>query len=193
MASLGLFGMLAALAWCAWSLVRVLIGPARKKALGRVGFSVLAFFGSALVMGSNLAPSTRVKQNGSVVATSTVQEAPKPEPQSTGSTPLGISSAQLVVSGRYQTSPTMVSLVVPDFTNGEESQVADLARAECHGASFCSVGIWTNADLAPRKLKMTDTEVAGRLGHYAHNSKTGLDRILWNCALSPHQNSECLP
>lgn len=62
-----------------------------------------------------------------------------------------------------------------------------------HGANFCSVGIWTDVDLAPRKLKMTDAEVAGRLGHYADNSKTGLDRILWNCAFSPHQDSDCLP
>lgn len=77
----------------------------------------------------------------------------------------------------------MVSLVVPGFSKGEENQVTDLARAECHGANFCSVGIWTNVDLAPRTLKMTDAEAAGRLGHYVHNSKTGLDRILWNCAL----------
>lgn len=185
--------MLAALAWCAWSLVRVLIGPARKKAIGRVGLSVLAFLGSALVMGWNLAPSPRVSSNAPEMAASTEQQAPTPASQSTGGTPAGSPSAQLAISGRYQTSPTMVSLVVAGFSKGQENQVADLARIECHGANFCSVGIWTNVDLAPRKLKMTDAEVAGRLGHYAHNAKTGLDRILWNCALSPHQDSDCLP
>lgn len=192
-AGLGFVGMLAALAWCAWCLVRVLIGPERKKALGRVGFSVLAFFGSALVMGWNLAPSTRVGPSAPAVATSIGKQASMPAPQSTVGTPAGSPSAQLAILGRYQTSPTMVSLVVAGFSKGQENQVADLARTECHGANFCSVGIWTNVDLAPRKLKMTDAEVAGRLGHYAHNSKTGLDRILWNCALSPHQDSDCLP
>lgn len=192
-AGLGFVGMLAALACCAWSLVRVLIGPARKKAIGRVGLSVLAFLGSALIMGWNLTPATRVSTSAPTVAASTEQQAPTPVPQSTGGTPAGSPPVQLAISGRYQTSPTMVSLVVAGFAKGEENQVADLARTECHGANFCSVGIWTNTDLAPRKLKMTDAEVAGRLGHYAHNSKTGLDRILWNCALSPHQDSDCLP
>jgi len=189
---LGLVGMLGTLAWCAWCLVRVLIGPARKKALARVGLSVLLFFGSALVMGWSLTPSARVGPTTQMAATSAEQQVPMPPAQSTDGAPAVPTSTQLAVSGRYQTSPTLVSLVVAGFATGEENQVADLARSECHGASFCSVGIWTNSDLAPRKLRMTDAEVTGRLGHYAHNSKTGLDRILWNCALSPHQQSECL-
>lgn len=192
-AGIGFVGMLAALGWCTWSLVRVIIGPARKKAIGRVGLSLLAFLVSALVMGWNLAPSARLNASAPELAVSTEQQEIARAPRPTVSTLAVPPPPELRISERFQVSPTMVSVVVAGFIHGEENRVAELARAECHAADFCSVGIWTDTDLAPRKLKMTDEQMAGRLGHYVHNSKTRLDHVLWNCKRYSHRASECLP
>lgn len=193
LAGLGFVGMLAALAWFAWCLVRVLIGPSRGKALGRAGIAVLVFIGSGAFAGWNLAPSPHVAAGDTQMTASTQQQAAIPAAQPAGTPPATQPLPRLAISGRYQTAPTLISLVVTGFEKGEEGEVEDFAQAECHGATFCSVGIWTSDELAPRKLKMTDSQVAARLVQYVHSPKTGIDRVLWNCALSPHNPRECLP
>lgn len=73
LAGLGVVGMLTALAWFAWCVVRVLLGPARLKALGRSGIAALAFFGSALFCG--LEPDRRAGRLGNRFASAFIDPA----------------------------------------------------------------------------------------------------------------------
>lgn len=196
--AIGLVALLAALAWCAWSIVRLVIGPSRAKAARNIGVSVVAFVLTAAVVGSTMrpvaGPSVTIEQPipASVVTSTTVvgeippSDVPIPMPRP-------VSRASISIVARYETTPTMKTLVIANLTPSNEAQLAILAAAECGSERFCSVGFWSDADLAPRKLKMTDLQVAGRIAQYAHSTKTGLNRLLWNCSARPHQSSECLP
>lgn len=207
LATIGLVAMLAAIVWLAGSLIRVLVGPARGRAAKHAGLAVVAFIAAAITTGSNLAPANRSILPGEGGAALEVETAAEASRTTLPVSPVAVSAneaapipfprpsfkSELSVIARYQTSHTMVSLVVAGFSAGLEGSVAALAKAECSGNLFCSVGIWTDDALAPRKLKMTDQQATARLGHYVYSPKTGIDRALWNCALLSRAPAECLP
>lgn len=87
----------------------------------------------------------------------------------------------LVVTARYQPAPTMTVIVVPGFMAGRELELAALARGECGSRPFCAVGVWTDDLAAPRRLKMSSSQVATRVAQFTTSTKTGLSRALWNC------------
>ena len=97
----------------------------------------------------------------------------------------------LVVTARYQPAPTMTVIVVPGFTAGRDLELAALARGECGSRPFCAVGVWTDDLAAPRRLKMSSSQVAARLAQFTTSTKTGLSRALWNCRVVSGV-SECL-
>lgn len=98
----------------------------------------------------------------------------------------------LTVQARYDPAPTFTALIVPDFTPGREAELADLARSVCVGRLFCTVGVWTVRAFAPTRLKLTEPQVSARIVQYAMNTRTGLDRVAWNCAMKLNDSRICL-
>lgn len=194
----GFGAMFGALLWCAWSIVRVLIGPRRMRAARNAGLSVAAFLMAAAFVGYNLPPRTppsgalpkstieAAAPTNRAIPTSPKTAAPIPLPRPAFDSPIS-------VVARYHPSKTMVSLVLDGYSQSKESQLVALAAAECAGSAFCSVGFWTDDNLAPRKLKMTNEQMAARVGQYVRSPSTGLERFLWNCERSKHSSEKCLP
>lgn len=100
-------------------------------------------------------------------------------------------SAPLTVASRYQPAPTMSVLVVQNFAPGREAELMAIAKTECAGRSFCSVGFWNDEGLAPRRLKMSARELDGRIVQFAVNSRTGLSNATWNCQLGVSVVGNC--
>lgn len=200
--TVGLVVMLGAVIWCLASLARVVVGPRRKAALGNSAKAVLIFFAGGIVVGlsgtetASRSTATPPVVEASTSTPSTVSEAPQPQTTVTAAgtaTALATPSTAVLphVTARYQTSNTLVSLVIADFTEEAHEELRAIAVRECAGASFCSVGFWTSDEMAPRTLKMTDETVASRLAHYVHSQKTGLDTLKWNCRVAAG-TKECL-
>lgn len=181
----GILAVLAAMACFAWSVVRILIGPARVRALKHAGFAVLTFLGACVFLGMNLAPADRrqpTQQSNSLGASApqTVEAA------SVTSTP------HLLVEATYHPAKTMVALVVSGFQEGLEPELETLIRSQCDGVSFCSVGVWTDDKSAPRKLKMTAAQSSARLAQYAFSSQDKVDRMIWNCQANTSTSGDCI-
>lgn len=124
-ATFGMILMLGALIWCLASLARIFIGPHRKIALIRSGQSVFVFFVGAIVVGTfgGQQQGRTPTPTGDAARTRTeTSTPPQPEPELTQFVPEPSSGASdqspiavPTVTARYQTSPTLVSLVVAGF------------------------------------------------------------------------------
>ncbi len=192
-AILGLILMLAAVVWCLASLTRVLIGPHRKLALVRSGQSVLVFFVGFIVVGifggrpqepAGNAATTAMQSPAALQLQEEIAEPVLPnvlQPETSELLP----SVVPTVAARYQTSPTLVSLVIVGIDAESAEELQHIAAAECAGADFCSIGFWTDDAMAPRTLRMSDQAVQARIAHYVHSRATGLNTLKWNCDLFP--------
>lgn len=127
----------------------------------------------------------------SIVVLSACSSVSPPSQSFGASTPAVSSSAPLTVVARYQPAPTLSVLVVPDFVAGREGELVALAKAECAGKSFCSVGFWANDGNAPRRVKMSDGQMNGRIVQFAINARTGLNKTTWNCRLATKVIGDC--
>lgn len=96
------------------------------------------------------------------------------------------------VAERYVLAPTFTALVVPAYTPGREFDLVNIAKSECSGKTFCSVAFWSDATLAPHKLKMSPVQATGRKAQFVFNSKTGLSRALWDCRTVTSIAGDCL-
>lgn len=198
--TIGMIIMLGAIIWCLACLTRVVIGPNRRTALTRSFKAVLVFFVGVIVVGisggqqqGRTAPTNDTARTEIEASTPAVPEPnlirPATEPLLAASTEP--STTAPVVSARYQTSPTLVSLVISNFRPNMAESLREIAIQECAGSDFCSIGFWSDDSIAPRTLRMSDEAVKGRLAHYAHNRATGLDTFKWNCEASPFADN-CL-
>ncbi len=199
--TIGMIIMLGAIIWCLACLARVVVGPNRKTALTRSFKAGLVFFVGVIVLGisggqqqgSTATPTNYTANTEIEASTPTV---PEPNPARPASELLLAASIEPpttapVVSARYQTSPTLISLVIANFRPDMAESLREIATQECAGSDFCSIGFWTEDSIAPRTLRMSDEAVKGRLAHYAHNRATGLDTFKWNCEASPFADN-CL-
>ena len=101
------------------------------------------------------------------------------------------SNLPLTVEARYEPAPTIAILVVPGFVAGREAELIALAKTECAGRAFCSVGFWASDATAPRRLKMSDQEMTSRIVQFAVNARTGLSKATWNCRLATQVIGDC--
>lgn len=194
-AIVGLLVMLGAVVWCLASLVHMAVGPNRGAALKRSGMAVALFVVGGIIVGSFGARSTA--PNPSTASNVTESEAGRPDAP-VGQAAAGplteavVSAATIapLVAAQYQTSPTLISLVITGATPFSPEALRQLATTACAGASFCSVGFWTDDALAPRFLRMTPEQESGRLAQYVHSARTGLDALNWNCGVD-QASSEC--
>lgn len=186
-ALIGAIAVLGALIWFAWCIVRMVIGPARGKALKHAGLAILVFIGGGMVMGiktpTTPKPSAPLEASAPNAATVLASTAPQTSPELLGS--------HLAISGTYQLAPTMTGLVISGYAAGDEADIEKLMRSQCNRLTFCAVGIWQNDDEAPRKLKMTDAQLKARLAQYVVSPKNKINRIVWNCDLVPEPTSSC--
>ena len=100
--------------------------------------------------------------------------------------------APLQATARYPLTPTFTALVVPAYRAGRETELANLAKLECSGRSFCAVGFWREDASAPRKLKMSPSQVAARSAQFVFSPIAGSSRSLWNCRETTSIAGQCL-
>ncbi|WP_298394206.1 cell wall hydrolase [Sphingobium sp.] len=66
------------------------------------------------------------------------------------------------------------------------------ARTFCAGRPQCRIMAWVAAD-APRELPLTLANLAAMRFSYIHDIQSGLQRALWNCAITPRAaKGECM-
>ena len=53
-----------------------------------------------------------------------------------------------------------------------------IAKKVCSNENICIVMFWSNKDLTPRSIPMTDEQMNSKTAHYNLNKNTGLDRLL---------------
>lgn len=98
----------------------------------------------------------------------------------------------LQATARYTLAPTLTALMIPGYVAGREAELVAIAKAECAGRVFCSIGIWNDEASVPHRLKMTRSELAGRKAQFVFNAATGLSRALWDCKSVNSIAGECL-
>lgn len=68
----------------------------------------------------------------------------------------------------------------------------ELARTFCAGRTQCRIMGWTAGE-APRQVPLTLADMAAMRFSYIHDTASGLQRALWNCARTPRAiRSDCM-
>lgn len=170
---------LGALAWLAWSIVRILIGPNRRKAAGNSGKAALLFIASVVVVGiAGAAGQNQSLANGQrEIQLPPDSSLPVALPELEASTVV----ASIPVVIRYEASPTFVAIVVDKNTSTDKSTLMNIGEQACLHKTFCVAGIWKDDTLAPRRLKMTPTQVQGMLAQFVHRGGSTPDKMSLNC------------
>ncbi|WP_037477851.1 cell wall hydrolase [Sphingobium sp. ba1] len=120
------------------------------------------------------------------IAASALAAQPK---QAIGEAMLGrtIAGVRLAVLG-----PDGTSFLVELPRGGAPDQWPELARTFCAGRPECRIMAW-RAGAAPTKIPLSDGQLETMSFAYIHNSASGLQRALWNCAQTPRSSkAECM-
>lgn len=89
-------------------------------------------------------------------------------------------------------APGAKSFLVELPRTGNPDNWPDMAQTFCAGRAECRIMAWRPGS-APAGLPLSDGQMAMMSFAYIHNSGTGLQRTLWNCAQTPRDSkSECM-
>ena len=81
-------------------------------------------------------------------------------------------------------SQGVMNVVLIEKAHWKDQDQYRLAIASiCAGKRICQVMFWKDAALVPKKLPMSDAQVAAKVAHWQYNGNTGLRRLLWSCKI----------
>jgi hypothetical protein len=83
-----------------------------------------------------------------------------------------------------RTIGAMQQIVVVDKTKDAKEQIyKDAIQTLCIPGKHCYIQFWSDRQLTPNSLQMTDAQLDARNASYVKNPVSGLEEFNWNCRI----------